>query len=96
MKKYVLVAFNNLESWLCRTLLMMFVTLLFAQILARQLFGYSFSWSEELSIYMFVWFVFLEQAMQQKYQPIIGLLFNINLCLNGCRLSLKSCRTVFG
>ncbi|WP_420398461.1 TRAP transporter small permease [Marinovum algicola] len=50
--------FNNLESLICRTLLSGFVLLLFVQIVAREVFGYSFSWIEELSVYMFVWFVF--------------------------------------
>ena len=50
--------FDNIESYICRTLLALFVLLLFAQILSREFFGYSFSWSEELATYMFVWFVF--------------------------------------
>lgn len=49
---------DNIESYICRTLLALFVLLLFAQILSREFFGYSFSWSEELATYMFVWFVF--------------------------------------
>ena len=50
--------FDRIESYICRTLLAIFVLLLFAQILSREFFGYSFSWSEELATYMFVWFVF--------------------------------------
>ncbi|TCS66918.1 TRAP transporter small permease [Primorskyibacter sedentarius] len=50
--------FNNIESIICRTLLSGFVLLLFVQIVSREVFGYSFSWIEELSVYMFVWFVF--------------------------------------
>jgi len=57
---------NNIESYICRTLLALFVTLLFAQIVSRQLFGYSFSWSEELSVYMFVWFVFFGASYAAK------------------------------
>lgn len=57
---------DNIESYICRTLLAMFVTLLFAQIVSRQLFGYSFSWSEELSVYMFVWFVFFGASYAAK------------------------------
>lgn len=49
---------DNLESYICRTLLAIFVCLLFMQILSRELFSYSFSWIEELSVYMFVWFVY--------------------------------------
>lgn len=50
--------FDNIESYVCRFLLAAFVTLLFAQIVSRELFGRSIAWSEELSTYMFVWFVF--------------------------------------
>ncbi len=49
---------DSIESYICRTLLAIFVTLLFAQIISREVFNYSFSWSEELSTYMFVWFVY--------------------------------------
>ncbi|GAB3478155.1 TRAP transporter small permease [Marinomonas epiphytica] len=44
----------------------MFVTLLFAQIISREVFGYSITWSEELSVYMFVWFVFLGSSYAAK------------------------------
>jgi len=57
---------DNIESYICRTLLAAFVTLLFAQIISRQLFNYSFSWSEELSVYMFVWFVFFGASYAAK------------------------------
>jgi C4-dicarboxylate transporter DctQ subunit len=50
--------FDNIESYVCRFLLATFVTLLFAQIVSREIFGRSIAWSEELSTYMFVWFVF--------------------------------------
>ena len=58
MSGVVLRILDNIESYICRTLLAIFVVLLFAQILSREFFGYSFSWSEELATYMFVWFVF--------------------------------------
>ncbi len=58
--------FNNLESYICRSLLVFFVVLLFAQILSRELFDYSFSWSEELATYMFIWFVFFGASYAAK------------------------------
>ena len=57
---------DNIESYICRTLLAVFVCLLFAQILSREFFGYSFSWSEELATYMFVWFVFFGASYAAK------------------------------
>jgi len=64
--KIILKIFDNLESYLCRTLLVTFVTLLFVQILSREIFGYSITWSEELSVYLFVWFVFLGSSYAAK------------------------------
>lgn len=57
---------DHLESYICRTLLATFVCLLFLQILARTFFAFSFSWVEELSVYMFVWFVFFGASYAAK------------------------------
>ena len=58
--------FNNIESYICRTLLATFVILLFAQIISREFFQYSIAWSEELATYMFVWFVFFGASYAAK------------------------------
>jgi len=57
---------NNIESYICRTLLATFVLLLFAQIISREVFEHSIPWSEELSTYMFVWFVFFGASYAAK------------------------------
>ena len=57
---------DNLESYICRTLLAIFVCLLFLQVIVRTLFAFSFSWIEELSVYMFVWFVFFGASYAAK------------------------------
>lgn len=49
---------ENFESIFCRILLVGFVTLLFVQIVSREILGFSVTWIEELSVYMFVWFVY--------------------------------------
>lgn len=49
---------DRLESYVCRVLLAVFVTLLFVQIVARQIFGFSITWIEELSVILFVWFAY--------------------------------------
>lgn len=59
MKQASLYLWQNIEKLICSFLLCGFVALLFVQIVSRELFGYSFAWIEELSVYMFVWFVFL-------------------------------------
>jgi TRAP-type C4-dicarboxylate transport system permease small subunit len=58
--------FDNLESYVCRTLLAVFVTLLFVQILSREFFGYSIPWGEELATYLFVWFAFFGASHAAK------------------------------
>jgi TRAP-type C4-dicarboxylate transport system permease small subunit len=57
-KSFLFKFFDSIESYICRTLLALFVLLLFAQIVSREIFQYSIAWSEELATYMFVWFVF--------------------------------------
>lgn len=57
---------DNIESYLCRALLAAFVCLLFVQVVVRTLFNFSFSWLEELSVYMFVWFVFFGASYAAK------------------------------
>ena len=70
--------FDNLESYICRTLLAVFVVLLFAQILSRELFNYSFSWSEELATYMFVWFVYFGASYAAKLYAHNRVTFQFN------------------
>ncbi|MBW2606864.1 MAG: TRAP transporter small permease [Deltaproteobacteria bacterium] len=50
--------FDNFESYICQLLLAFFVTLLFVQIILREIFSYTLSWGEELARFSFVWFVF--------------------------------------
>ena len=57
---------NNAETLVCEVLLALFVTLLFVQIMARQLFEHNIAWSEELSTYMFVWFAYLRAVVAAK------------------------------
>lgn len=66
MTKKMLAILDDGEALLCEALLALFVLLLFVQILARQLFGYSIAWSEELSTYMFVWFAYLGAVVAAK------------------------------
>ncbi len=50
--------FDNFESYICQVLLAFFITLLFIQIIFREVFNYTLSWGEELARFSFVWFVF--------------------------------------
>ena len=57
-KKVIKRFFDNFESYICQLLLAFFVTLLFVQIILREIFNYTLSWGEELARFSFVWFVF--------------------------------------
>lgn len=54
----MLAYLDKLESYACRTFLASFVTLMFVQVIARNIFGRSISWIEELSVILFVWFAY--------------------------------------
>ena len=66
LPRKIVRALDHTETVVCEALLALFVLLLFAQILARQLFGYSIAWSEELSTFMFVWFAYLGAVVAAK------------------------------
>ncbi len=57
---------DNIESYICRVFLALFVTLLFAQIISREIFAYSIPWGEELATYMFVWFAYFGASHAAK------------------------------
>ncbi|CAG35325.1 probable DctQ (C4-dicarboxylate permease, small subunit) [Desulfotalea psychrophila LSv54] len=57
LKKVVLAILDGVESYMCQILLAFFVLVLFLQIIMREI-GIPLSWSEEVSRYSFVWFVF--------------------------------------
>lgn len=68
MKKPTLAfrIWDNFESYICGTLLVLFVLLLFVQILMREFTGNSISWGEEVAVYMFVWFVYFGASYAAK------------------------------
>ena len=71
--------FDNIESYVCRSLLAFFVVLLFVQILMREFFDFSLSWSEELATYLFVWFVFFGASYAAKLGAHNRVTFQFNL-----------------
>jgi C4-dicarboxylate transporter DctQ subunit len=66
MGQVLLNIFDKLESYVCRLLLATFVCILFLQIISREVLGESLSWSEELSVYLFVWFVYFGASYAAK------------------------------
>ena len=53
---------DKFESYVCQFLLAFFVCILFLQIALRVCFNYVIPWSEEVSRFAFVWFVFFGAA----------------------------------
>lgn len=69
---------DKLESYLCRTLLAGFVTLLFIQISARQVLGVSVTWIEELSVFMFIWFAYFGASYAARMAAHNRVSFHLN------------------
>ena len=72
---------DKLEIYICRTLLAIFVTLLFTQIIARQVFGTSITWIEEFSVILFVWFAYFGASYAARMAAHNRVTFHIRICL---------------
>lgn len=69
---------DKLESYVCRVILVVFVTLLFAQITARQVFNYNILWTEELSTILFVYFAYFGASYAARISAHNRVSFHIN------------------
>lgn len=69
---------DRFESHVCRVLLAVFVTLLFVQIISRQLFGFSVTWIEELSVILFVWFAYFGASYAARMAAHNRVTFHLN------------------
>ena len=69
---------DRFESHVCRVLLAVFVTLLFVQIVSRQIFGFSITWIEELSIILFVWFAYFGASYAARIAAHNRVTFHLN------------------
>lgn len=69
---------DRFESHVCRILLATFVTLLFVQILSRQVFGTSITWIEELSVILFVWFAYFGASYAARISAHNRISFHLN------------------
>jgi TRAP-type C4-dicarboxylate transport system permease small subunit len=70
---------DKLENFACQFLLCLFVTLLFIQVLLRVFFNYGVPWSEELSRFAFVWFVFLGASYAARLSAHNRVTFHLRL-----------------
>ncbi|TYT74701.1 TRAP transporter small permease [Desulfobotulus mexicanus] len=87
--KRALQYIDKFESYVCQALLSFFVVILFLQIALRICFDYVLPWSEEISRFSFVWFVFFGAAYAARlaahnrvtiqfklFPPLVG-----NICM---------------
>lgn len=70
---------DKLESYICQILLAIFVTLLFVQVVARAGFDYSFTWIEEFSVILFVWFAYFGASYAARMAAHNRVTFHIRM-----------------
>lgn len=75
----ILKKLDKLENFACQLLLCLFVTLLFIQVILRVFFNYGVPWSEELSRFAFVWFVFLGASYAARLSAHNRVTFHLRL-----------------
>lgn len=51
--------YNEIESTICVVIVIFMLIILFFQVIARYLFGFSLAWIDELSRYSLIWFAYL-------------------------------------
>ncbi|PUB17085.1 TRAP transporter small permease [Yoonia sediminilitoris] len=86
---------DHIESDICRNLLAAFVCLLFLQVAVRTWFGFWFSWVEELSMQIFVWFVFFGVSHAAKMCAYNRVTFQFKFLPNKAIKHIKACADLF-
>lgn len=51
--------FTNIDQYVSAVIFIVIMLLLFLQVVSRYIFGHSFTWTEELSVLLFVWMTYL-------------------------------------
>lgn len=69
---------DDTEEYVCAVLLAGFVSLLFAQIVCRQVFRYTIPWADELATHMFVWFAYFGAVVAAKLSAHNRVSFQFN------------------
>lgn len=69
---------DHVETYLSSILLIFFSILVIVQVVMRYVFHSPLTWSEELSRYAFVWFVYTSAAYAVRYQRHVKFTFLVN------------------
>jgi C4-dicarboxylate transporter DctQ subunit len=86
---------DKFESHVCRVLLAIFVVLLFVQIVARQIFGFSITWIEELSVILFVWFAYFGASYAARIAAHNRVGFHLNALPRRTARMIEACGDLF-
>lgn len=70
---------SHLEMYVASVFLVLFTILTIIQIIARYVFSFPLDWSEELSRFAFIWFVFLSTSYAVKHQAHVRLTVIVNM-----------------
>lgn len=89
MFKAITNVLDHAENYICQFLLCGFVVLLFAQVVLRVVFNYGIHWSEELSRFAFVWFVFLGASYAARMAAHNRVTFHLRMMPEKVRNSVE-------
>lgn len=92
MEKFDQMLFRAV-CWICGLLMAGMLIIIFSQVVARYIFGYSLTWSEEIGRYIFVWITFLGMTVAFRAGSHVALDF---LCKSLSGLPRKMLETVNG
>ena len=71
-KSKIRVMWEHLEVSICMITMTLMVVIVFAQVVGRYVFNYSFSWSEEIARFLMVWITFAGSAYAFRMGAHIG------------------------
>lgn len=82
MKRKIIWMINNIEQVVASTMLVGMVSLLTMQIISRFVFNNSIPWTEEVSRYAFLWFVYVAVSLIAKENGHIRIIDHLKLLPN--------------
>ncbi|MDW7677110.1 MAG: TRAP transporter small permease [Bacillota bacterium] len=71
-KSKIRLMWEHLEVSICMITMSLMVVIVFAQVVGRYVFNYSFSWSEEIARFLMVWITFAGSAYAFRMGAHIG------------------------
>ncbi len=88
-KGKIRLLWENLEVSICMITMTLMVVIVFAQVVGRYVFNYSFSWSEEIARFLMVWITFAGSAYAFRMGAHIGVTVIVDRLPPGMALYVK-------